>query len=275
VSYEPLIAVIQALFPLQPNSPSEGVFTNTLPRIFRERRDACARKEVPFTIDPYYLRDSIQWSTQTYVQDAIHDRLDMVAEMELFQREVKAGTDGACLSLREVYEEAAASQPIVFDLRDLGESLRRALVKAVGRCAERICEAETRRGSNRYPYLVFDEAHLYLKEDAILGLITRGRHIGIASIFVTNTPEQLPAPVFRQLDNLVLLGLTHQADIRAVSKSSFTDEETIDSLATRMPRHHALVVGAITDNYPMVVEICPLPASVPTTGQTRSTWQRF
>lgn len=97
----------------------------------------------------------------------------------------------------------------------------------------------------------------------------------MASIFVTNTPQNLPESVFRQLDNLFLLGLTHRDDIRSVSRNSFTDEATIESFATRMPERHALIVGNATDRYPLVVEVDDLPEGVPRTGRTRSTWDRF
>lgn len=108
-----------------------------------------------------------------------------------------------------------------------------------------------------------------------MNLITRGRHIGMASVFVTNTPQNLPDTVFRQLDNLFLLGLTHKDDIRNVSKNSFTDEDTIQSFATRMPYGHALIMGNATDRYPLIVSVNPLPEGIPTTGKTKSTWDRF
>ncbi len=108
-----------------------------------------------------------------------------------------------------------------------------------------------------------------------MDLITRGRHIGMGSVFVTNTPDRLPEAVFRQLDNLILLALNHRDDIASVGRNSFTDEATIESFATRMPERHALLVGSVTNRYPLVVEVDPLPAGVPPTGKTRSTWERF
>ncbi len=67
----------------------------------------------------------------------------------------------------------------------------------------------------------------------------------------------------------------HKDDIRNVSKSSFTDEATIESFATRMPERHALIVGNVTDRYPLVVKVEDLPEGVPRSGRTRSTWDRF
>jgi DNA helicase HerA-like ATPase len=108
-----------------------------------------------------------------------------------------------------------------------------------------------------------------------MNIITRGRHIGISSVFVTNTPEKLPDNVFRQLDNLFLLNLTHKDDIRRVSENSFTDEETIESFSTRMLPRHALIIGRVTDRYPIIFDVDPLPPNVPPTGVTRTPWSRF
>jgi DNA helicase HerA-like ATPase len=159
-------------------------------------------------------------------------------------------------------------------MRDLSNTLQHALVKAMNKAIEDICGKEAKARS-RFPFVFYEEAHFYVTDAAILNIITRGRHIGMGSFFVTNTPQNLPDTVFRQLDNLFLLGLTHRDDIRNVSKNSFTDEDTIQSFATRMPKHHTLIIGQITERYPLVVSVDRLPEGVPETGRTRSTWDRF
>jgi DNA helicase HerA-like ATPase len=182
---------------------------------------------------------------------------------------------GAIKELGPIFEEACDGHPIVFDMTELSAALQRALVRSVLDSIEEICEQELSEKTERYPFIFFEEAHFYISEETILNVITRGRHIGIGSVFVTNTPQKLPDTVFRQLDNLFLLGLTHRDDIRNVSRNSFTDEATIESFATRMPQRHAMIVGNVTDRYPLVLSVDPLPANVPTTGRTRSTWDRF
>jgi hypothetical protein len=99
--------------------------------------------------------------------------------------------------------------------------------------------------------------------------------MGIGSVFITNTPDRLPDSVFRQLDNLFLQTLTHKDDIRKVSKNAFTDEETIESFATRMLPRHALIIGNVTDRYPILFEVDALPPNIPPTGVTRTTWSRL
>ena len=201
----------------------------------------------------------LRWSSQDMVQDAIRDRLLTIQRRALFwesdppdseDESDPPDTKTVVSSIEETFEDACDGSPVVFDMREMEPALQRALVRSVLGSIEGVCEAETTKGTGRYPFVFFEEAHFYIDESAIINVITRGRHIGMASMFVTNTPQKLPDTVFRQLDNLFLLSLTHKDDIRNVSRNSFTDEATTESFATRMPARHAMVVGNVTDRYP-------------------------
>jgi hypothetical protein len=278
VGYEMLSLVVKALYPLPANS--ESVFEGMLPVIFAQRRSYCDSQKLPFTIDIDSLKKAT-WKNDNFVQPAIEDRLRVIGNRGLFlSPNSRKGVQAT--NIQQVYEQSCKGQPIIFDMRDLTPSLQRALVKSINNSLESICVVESRpahdnipAGQGRYPFVFFEEAHFYISPDSIINIITRGRHIGLGSVFVTNTPQNLPDTVFRQLDNLFLLALTHKDDIKNVSKNSFTDEDTIQSFATRMPEKHALIMGNITDRYPLLVKVDPLPASMPPTGQTKSTWDRF
>ena len=271
VGHGVLRTVVRSLCPLPASGPSEAIFDNILPAIFRRRRAECQQEGLPFTSGVEYLRDHGSWSRQALVQDAIRQRLDLIADIGLFAAEDEVG----CTSLAELWEGACAGNPVIFDLSSLSDTLREALVKAVGSVLERQCDLEARRGTRRFPYLVADEAHFYIKEDAILSLITRGRHIGISTVFVTNTPDKLPVPVYRDLDSLILLTLPHRSDHRAVGMTAVLDEDTVQSMGPRLRPRTALVSGRMTNGLPVLVNIDPMPTHVPTTGQTRSPWGRF
>jgi hypothetical protein len=278
VGYEMLSLVIRAVYPLPENS--QNVLESMLPLVFARRRTYCQQQNQPYTIDLNFLRNQA-WSTNQYVQDAITDRLRIVSNMNLFyaapQQQANQQNQNQhheITNFIDAYELACAGNPIIFNMRGMSSILQHALVKAMNKTIEDICEVEA-SGEGRFPFVFYEEAHFYVNAEAILNIITRGRHIGLASIFVTNTPQNLPDTVFRQLDNLFLLSLSHRDDIRNVSKNSFTDEDTIQSFATRMPERHALILGNVTDRYPLVVRVEPLPANVPPTGRTRSTWERF
>lgn len=270
VGYDMLGSIIRATRPLTENS--EGVFDAGVRRIFTQRREFCEKNNQAFTIDITFLRTQT-WGGGDFVAGAIDSRLQSIEDLGLF-RGPKTPTT-AMSNFAKVYENACDGKPVVFDMRSLSPALQTALVRAINRGIETICNTETQAGTGRYPFVFFEEAHFYIKEDAILNIITRGRHIGMGSIFITNTPHNLPDVIFRQLDNLFLLALSHKDDIKSVSKNSFTDEETIASFATRMPEHHALIIGAITDRYPLIVSVDPTPAGVPISGQTKSTWDRL
>lgn len=274
VGYEMLASVIEAIYPL--TETARSVFDIRLPQAFAERRLRCEQRRQPFTIDVPWLRQ-FEWRGGPYVDDAIDRRLEMVEKMRLFLETAhrEEGSEEVVSDLTTAYEEAIRGSPIIFNMRGMGTKLQTALVKSVNQLIEKICEREERNATGRFPFVFYEEAHFYISEDAILNIITRGRHIGMASVFITNTPQKLPDTVFRQLDNLFLLNLTHKDDIRNVSKNSFTDEDTIESFATRLSERHALIVGNLTDRYPLVVEIPDLPTGVPPTGRTRSTWDRF
>lgn len=283
VGYEMLVSVIEAIYPLTTET-AKSVFDIRLPQAFTQRRDFCQKRGQTFTIDIPWLRQQYDWGGGSYVDDAIKRRLQMVEEMGLFlettsppqsQEEQEEGGEEVVSDLTTAYERAIQGRPIIFNMKGMETKLQTALVKAVNQLIEKICEREERNKAGRFPFMFYEEAHFYISEHTILNIITRGRHIGMASVFITNSPQKLPDTVFRQLDNLFLLNLTHKDDIRNVSKNSFTDEDTIDSFATRLPERHALIIGNLTDRYPLIVEILDLPPGVPPTGRTRSTWDRF
>jgi hypothetical protein len=264
--------IVGSMYPFQPGSPSESAFESGLPNIFNRRRTMMESRGQRFTIDISYLINQ-SWDNNQYVDDAIKNRLGVIRRLGLFEE--NDNPTRAVRDLRPLFEDACNGRPIVFDMREQSPAQQRALVRSMLDLIEGICERELTDETERYPFVFFEEAHFYVSEETILNVITRGRHIGMASVFVTNTPQKLPDTVFRQLDNLFLLALTHRDDIRNVSRNSFTDEATIESFATRMSQRHAMIVGNVTNRYPLVLSVDPLPAHVPTTGRTRSTWDRF
>lgn len=272
VGHEMLSLVIRTIYPLP--ATSESVLDGMLPVAFASRRARAESNHQAFTIDLDYL-SGYTWNSNDYVQQAIVDRFRVIANMGLFVSP-RVRRDVTTTNIQTIFENACNGNPVVFDMRSLSPMLQSTLVKAINKSIEDICNAESREtGQGRFPFMFYEEAHFYIKSDVILNIITRGRHIGMASVFVTNTPQNLPDTVFRQLDNLFLLSLTHKDDIRNVSKNSFTDEDTIESFATRMPMYHSLIIGNVTDRYPLIVKVDPLPSTIPATGRTKSTWDRF
>ena len=283
VGWEVLMSVVDSLHPLGKDSASEGAFRTGLAQNFKERRLDCERRGKDFTIDIPYLVKNARWPTDgnraDFVVGAIRDRLNGLSELGLFAETTDMGDIHGeaplSLTMAEVYENACSGRPAVFDLGSLPEAFHTPLVRAVNMAVIKLARAEQQSGRGRLPYLIFDEAHEYISERALLGLITRARHLGVATTFVTNSPTKLPDAVFKLADNLIMMALHDRDDIRAVARNSFVDADTVSSFAARLKQHHAMVVGKLTDRFPLVIEIDDLPADVKKTGVTKSTWTRF
>jgi hypothetical protein len=266
-----LIHIVRTFAPLPEASANE--FEHRIIRIFDERQAYAAAQGRDAQIDLDYLIAQ-GWSNNDYINRAIRRRLERINGLGLFRSGDEQ--EDAYHNFRVVYDLACSElRPIVVDLRDQTIHMQNTLSSSILKQLENICRQETTNDTCRYPFVFFEEAHFYVEPDDILDIITRGRHIGLSSVFVTNSPQKLPDTVFRQLDNLFLQTFHHKDDIRMVSKNSFTDEETIDSFATRMLPHHALMIGQVTQRYPIICRVNPLPAGIPPTGVTRNSWDRI
>src|ERR1043166_8855473 len=104
---------------------------------------------------------------------------------------------------------------------------RQGFVQAIIDIIREICERELQRGTGRFPFVFFEEAHLYISHNTIGYIVTRSRHLGITCFFVTNMISGLDETVLRQGDNLFLLYLPFDDDVRHIIKSAITGQETM------------------------------------------------
>jgi hypothetical protein len=262
VGFPFLMAVVDDLNRL--TDVSRGAFEHTAPRFIEQE----VQRRGFATID--YLLDRASqgaFHSNDMVNTAIETRLRMVRATNLF-----ADDDRTELLSTRFDRVTGNGGFLAFDLAEIPLGRLRALVRGLNRRLEAICEAERATGRNRFPFVFYEEAHFYAAPEEILNLITRGRHLGITTFFVTNSPGELPEVIFRQLDNLIVTGLSHTADRRTIAKCSLSDEDTLQSLAVGLRPTEALVIGRITSNFPLVVAIDELPAGWPATGVTRSFW---
>jgi hypothetical protein len=86
--------------------------------------------------------------------------------------------------------------------------------------------------------------------------------------FVTNMVGGLDETVLRQVDNLFLLHLPFDDDVRHISKSAIVDQETMSSYVKRLRRHHALFLGDVTRQYPVIIKVKELKG-IRTAGETQ------
>jgi hypothetical protein len=116
-------------------------------------------------------------------------------------------------------------------------------------------------------FLFAEEAHLYLRETYWDDIVTRMRHFGIFTTFITNQPDTIRESIYRQADNIFLFNFTNEHDLDVVSRAARVDAETVRSIARDLPPHHCLTLGRVVRDFPMVTRVRTL--DLKTMGETR------
>jgi DNA helicase HerA-like ATPase len=116
-------------------------------------------------------------------------------------------------------------------------------------------------------FLFAEEAHLYLRETYWDDIVTRMRHFGIFTTFITNQPDTIKDGIYRQADNIFLFNFTNEHDLEVVSRAARVDAETVKSIARDLPPHHCLTLGRVVRDFPMVTRVRAL--DIKTMGETR------
>jgi DNA helicase HerA-like ATPase len=116
-------------------------------------------------------------------------------------------------------------------------------------------------------FLFAEEAHLYLRETYWDDIVTRMRHFGIFTTFITNQPDTIRENIYRQADNIFLFNFTNEHDLDVVSRAARVDAETVRSIARDLPPHHCLTLGRVVRDFPIVARVRAL--DLKTMGETR------
>jgi len=116
-------------------------------------------------------------------------------------------------------------------------------------------------------FLFAEEAHLYLRETYWDDIVTRMRHFGIFTTFITNQPDTIQETIYRQADNIFLFNFTNEHDLDVVSRAARVDSETVRSIAHDLPPHHCLTLGRVVSDFPIVARVRAL--DIKTMGETR------
>lgn len=116
-------------------------------------------------------------------------------------------------------------------------------------------------------FLFAEEAHLYLRETYWDDVVTRMRHFGIFTTFITNQPDTVQETIYRQADNIFLFNFTNEHDLDVVSRAARVDAETVRSIARDLPPHHCLTLGRVVRDFPIVARVRSL--DLKTMGETR------
>ena len=202
-------------------------------------------------------------SSAAVVNHAIRSRLEALKNTRIFARNPKEAA-----SLSEAYQLIREGGALIVDVSGLSNLAREGFVQAIIELVKDLCLLEIDHGTHHFPFIFFEEAHLYVSRSSIDYIVTRARHLGITSFFVTNMIHGLDEAVLRQADNLFLLRVPFEDDVRHVSRGAATDYETMAAFVRRLRERHALVIGNATAQYPLIFEVDPLKG-VNTAGETR------
>lgn len=209
------------------------------------------------------MADDLEFSPNEVVSAAIRSRLEAARNTGVF-----ADDPGEATSMQVEYDKISQGGALVIDISSLTNLSRQGFVQAIIDIMREICEREIQRGTGRFPFVFFEEAHLYINRNTIGYIVTRSRHLGMTCFFVTNMVGGLDETVLRQVDNLFLLHLPFDDDVRHISKSAIVDQETMSSYVKRLRRHHALILGDVTRQYPVIIKVKELKG-IHTAGETQ------
>jgi DNA helicase HerA-like ATPase len=202
-------------------------------------------------------------SNSSVVNQAIRSRLEALKNTRIFARNTQEAA-----SLGEAYRKIRGGGALVIDISGLSNLAREGFVQAIIELVKDLCLWEIEHETHRFPFIFFEEAHLYVSRQSIDYIVTRARHLGITSFFVTNMIHGLDETILRQADNLFLLRIPFDDDVRHVSRGAATDYETMAAFVRRLRQHHALVIGAVTAQYPLIFRVDRLEG-INTAGETR------
>jgi len=199
------------------------------------------------------------WNCNQHVRDALFSRYHALVNSGIFTDNIAEAT-----SLEEyLLKTREHGGAIIMNLRNTSSIDRQIVVEYIlGKLVESLSNSKLKA-----VFLFAEEAHLYLRETYWDDIVTRMRHFGIFTTFITNQPDTIRENIYRQADNIFLFNFTNEHDLDVVSRAARVDAETVRSIARDLPPHHCLALGRAVRDFPIVARVKAL--DVKTMGETR------
>ena len=217
-------------------------------------RDLEARGDLTL---PSLIQTVQSWSCHDSVREALISRLQVLLESGLFSDESNPLTE------EKVLHAIEGGGILVVNLKNQSHTVRRILVEIFLGELTKILSSNWLKAA----FLFAEEAHLYLRETYWDDIVTRMRHIGLFTTFITNQPDTVQEAIYRQADNVFIFNFTNEHDIETIGKVAKSDSETIRYLVRGIPTRRCLLLGNVVRDLPMMVDVEPL--DVRTMGETR------
>lgn len=217
------------------------------------------------TLEIRALGDAINtWNINELVRDALISRYHVIQSSRLFSADDNEGG----LRFEKVISQKYSGAAIVISMAKATPVVRRMIVEVVLSKIVDLLE----KGMIPPIFLFAEEAHLYVRDAYWEDIVTRMRHFGIYTTFITNQPDAIGDGIYRQVDNIFLFNFTNDTDLDKISRMSLADNETIRSIVKTLPQRHCLSIGKVVYDLPVVVKIAP--AEVLTLGETKKFFAR-
>src|SRR5215472_10078713 len=205
---------------------------------------------------PTMIQAVQSWSCHDSVREALISRLQVLMESGLF-----AETNP--LTEERILHTIEAGGVLVVNLKNQSQIVRRILVEIFLGELTKILSSNWLKAA----FLFAEEAHLYLRDTYWDDIVTRMRHIGLFTTFITNQPDTVQEAIYRQADNVFIFNFTNEHDLDTIGKVAKADRETINYLVRGIPTRRCLLLGNVVRDLPLMVDVEPL--DVRTMGETR------
>jgi uncharacterized protein len=196
------------------------------------------------------------WNINELVRDALVSRYHVIQSSRLF-------TNGEGSLQFEDIISGKSGAAMIINMGEISPTVRRMVVELV---LSKIVDLLEHK---KIPpiFLFAEEAHIYVRDTYWEDIITRMRHFGIYTTFITNQPDALSDGIYRQVDNIFLFNFTNDNDLDKISKVSLADNDTIRSIVRTLPQRHCLAIGKAVCDLPVVIKVAA--AEILTLGETK------
>ena len=205
---------------------------------------------------PTVIQAVQSWSCHDSVREALTSRLQVLMESGLFD-------EANPLTEERILHTIEGGGVLVVNLKNQSQIVRRILVEIFLGELTKILSSNWLKAA----FLFAEEAHLYLRETYWDDIVTRMRHIGLFTTFITNQPDTVQEAIYRQADNVFIFNFTNEHDIEAIGKVAKADSDTIRYLVRGIPTRRCLLLGNVVKDLPLMVDVEQL--DVRTMGETR------
>ena len=196
------------------------------------------------------------------IKDALQARFHTLEDSGLFSDDPRVA-----IRLEEVFRNHPSGCALIVNMKNQHATMRRITVELLITKLTDLLSTQKLKAL----FLFAEEAHLYLRETYWDDIVTRMRHLGLFTTFVTNQPDTIQNSIYRQADNFFLFNFSNDHDLEVVSKVAKVDTDTVKLVVRDLPPRRCLVVGDMVGNFPLVIDVKPL--DVQTMGGTRYFFQ--